>query len=434
MSDHLILLDGETTIADHPLRQAKMELGSDPACPIQHASWPARAAVLERIDGTWTLRQREGVVAQDGRTAPRVALVHGEVVTLGGIGLRLRTSRVVIERTVNSGKDIGDPVAMAAALATAAVTIRREVAKVVIGQDEVVRQLLIALFAQGHCLLVGAPGLAKTLLARTVAGCCDLTSKRVQFTPDLMPSDITGSEVLEDDDGRRRFTFRQGPVFTNLLLADEINRAPPKTQASLLEAMQERRVTAGGTTWNLPRPFLVMATQNPIEQEGTYPLPEAQLDRFMFSIAVGYPDADDERRIIQGSTGDHAWEVERVLSGEDILAFQRLVRLVPVSDHVATYATALVRASRPEAADADPWIKRHVRWGAGPRAGQFLLLAAKARALLEGDGNVSCADVRAFALPVLRHRVFVSFAAAAEGVDADAVVAHLLKTVEEPRA
>jgi MoxR-like ATPase len=312
--------------------------------------------------------------------------------------------------------------------------IRSEMARVVIGQSEVVNQILVALFGRGHCLLVGTPGLAKTLMARTLADSLELQCKRVQFTPDLMPADITGTQVLEQDPvtAARNFRFKHGPIFTNLLLADEINRTPPKTQAALLEAMQERRVTISGQTHDLPSPFFVIATQNPIEQEGTYPLPEAQLDRFMFSVRVGYPSADEEERIIMETTQDAAQGVDRVLAAAALIDFQHLVRRTPVSNHVGAYITRLVRATRPDAPDAPDFIKNWVRWGAGPRAGQYLLLAAKSHALLQGRLNVSCDDVRAYALPVLRHRVLCNFAAASEGIDSDEIVRRLLAAVPEP--
>ena len=313
-------------------------------------------------------------------------------------------------------------------------TLLHELEKVIVGQKEVLDQILVSLFARGHCLLVGVPGLAKTLMVRTLADALHLEMKRIQFTPDLMPADITGTDILEEDHETRirRFRFHKGPLFTNLLLADEINRTPPKTQAALLEAMQERRVTAAGTTYDLPEPFMVLATQNPIEQEGTYPLPEAQLDRFMFSIHVDYPGAEEEKRILLDTTRDLVRTVERVLDADAILQVQRLVRQVPVSDHVAAYAASLVRATRPGDAQAPDFIGRWIRWGAGPRAGQFLILAAKAHVLLDGRFSVSCNDIRLYALPVLRHRLFCNFAAASEGVGPDTIIRRLAEAIPEP--
>jgi MoxR-like ATPase len=327
-----------------------------------------------------------------------------------------------------------DPDMAAAELREARERVVEQLRRVIVGQNEVVEQVLTALFAQGHCLLIGAPGLGKTLLVRTLGRALDLIARRVQFTPDLMPSDITGTEILEEDvqTGRRAFRFCPGPVFANLLLADEINRTPPKTQAALLEAMQEHRVTAAGTTYDLPSPFLVLATQNPIELEGTYPLPEAQLDRFMFAINVAYPNAEDEPRILLATTGDDVPEVTPVLDAAAILRYQKLVRQLPVSPHVAGYAAAIIRASRPGSAEAPEFIAPWVRWGAGPRAGQCLLMAAKARALLDGRTNVSCADLRAQAHPVLRHRLFRSFAAVSDGIQPDMIVDRLLAHVKEP--
>ncbi|GMV82358.1 MAG: ATPase AAA [Planctomycetota bacterium] len=313
--------------------------------------------------------------------------------------------------------------------------IRLELGKIVIGQHDVVDQLLVALFSRGHCLMVGVPGLAKTLMVRTLAQVLELDSKRIQFTPDLMPSDITGTQILQEDPQTRQRTFRfmKGPVFTNILLADEINRTPPKTQAALLEAMQEGRVTTGGHSYPLAPPFFVLATQNPIEQEGTYPLPEAQLDRFMFMVKIAYPTRDEEMEIYRVTTGDVEVQVKPVLSGEAILRLQKLVRRVPVSDHVTAYVADLVRATRPDAPEAPAFVKNWLSWGAGPRAGQYLLLAAKARAILMGRMNVGCEDVRHAAPPVLRHRMFCNFNASSEGVDADRIVEMLLKHVPEPK-
>ena len=312
--------------------------------------------------------------------------------------------------------------------------ILEQLDKIIIGQKTVLNEMLIALFARGHCLIIGVPGLAKTLMVRSLAGTLQLDFNRIQFTPDLMPSDIIGTDILEEnrETGSRQFRFHKGPLFTSMLLADEINRTPPKTQAALLEAMQEHRVTASGQTYSLPEPFMVLATQNPIEQEGTYPLPEAQLDRFMFCVHIHYPNSEDEQRILLETTRGPAAAVQAVLNAEAILRFQKIVRDVPVSPHVALYATKLIRATRPGTEGAPEFIGRWVRWGAGTRAGQYLLLAAKAHALLAGRPSVSCADIREYALPVLRHRIFTNFAAASEGVTTDDIVKRILAEVKEP--
>ena len=312
--------------------------------------------------------------------------------------------------------------------------LRGALAHAVVGQQEVVEQLLIGLLAGGHCLLEGAPGLGKTLLVRSLGQALHLQFRRVQFTPDLMPSDILGTELLEEDHGtgKRAFRFQQGPVFTNLLLADELNRTPPKTQAALLEAMQEHTVSYAGTTHALPEPFFVLATQNPIEQAGTYPLPEAQLDRFLLHVRVDYPSETEERDILLQTTGRPAGAVPRVMDGDDILAAQARVREVHVGADLLDWINRLVRASRPRDAAASDEVRKYVRWGAGPRAGQSLVLAAKARALLHGRFAATREDVRALAAPVMRHRLLLSFAAEAEQVSADDVVAALLRAVPWP--
>ncbi len=306
--------------------------------------------------------------------------------------------------------------------------------KVIIGQEEVITQMLMALFAGGHCLVEGVPGLAKTLMIKTLAEILNLKFGRIQFTPDLMPADIIGTDVLEEDrtTGHRTIRFIQGPIFANILLADEINRTPPKTQAALLEAMQEHHVTAGGNEYKLTEPFFVLATQNPIEQEGTYPLPEAQLDRFMFKIVIDYPAEDEEVDIISTTTGAEVPELETALSGEAIVALHQIVRRVPAADNVVQYAVRLSRATRPKEKDAPDFVQQWVRWGAGPRAGQYLILGAKARAILKGRYNASIEDVKSVAPSVLRHRVLTNFHAEAEGIDPDAVVERLVETVQEP--
>ncbi len=312
--------------------------------------------------------------------------------------------------------------------------LKAEIGKVIVGQEAVIDQVLVALLARGHCLLLGVPGLAKTMLVRSLGEVLDLGFNRVQFTPDLMPSDITGTEILDEEAGssRRTLRFVQGPVFTNLLLADEINRTPPKTQAALLEAMQENVVTTGGRTFPLPQPFFVLATQNPIEQEGTYPLPEAQLDRFMFLVRMDYPARSEEIQILRQTTANRDIRLSRLIDGPAILELQRLVRDIPVSDHVLGYCIDLVRMTRPGEPNAPDFVKANLTYGAGPRAGQYLVLAAKAWAALEGRLNVSCADVRRNAHSVLSHRIACNFHAAGDGIDATQIIDRLLKHVPEP--
>jgi MoxR-like ATPase len=314
-----------------------------------------------------------------------------------------------------------------AMLAGARKRIMDEVAKVIVGQQEVVDQMLVALLAGGHCLITGAPGLAKTLLVKTVADVFDLGFHRIQFTPDLMPSDITGTEILEDTAAGRQLVFKQGPVFANMILADEINRTPPKTQAALLEAMQEHQVTVAGRTMHLPEPFFVLATQNPIEMEGTYPLPEAQLDRFMLNIVIDYLDEDDEVAVVTRTTGTGRQPVQRLFSGIELQAFQQVVKKVPVAEDVARFAVRLAAASRPNRPGAPDFVNEWVSWGAGTRASQNLVLGGKTRALIHGRAHVTLEDIRALAQPVLRHRILVNYRAEAEGVTVEKVIARLLE-------
>ncbi|MDX1962613.1 MAG: MoxR family ATPase [Pirellulales bacterium] len=311
--------------------------------------------------------------------------------------------------------------------------LRQELSKTIVGQQSVIEQLLIALVAQGHCLLVGVPGLAKTLLIRSLAEALTLEFRRIQFTPDLMPTDITGTEVIQEDKatGERHFRFLPGPIFGNVLLADEINRTPPKTQAALLEAMQERQVTVGGTRHLLPSPFFVLATQNPIEQEGTYPLPEAQLDRFMFMVKVDYPAEEEELEIVKRTTSDAQPKIVPTWGSEQIREFTTIVRRIPIADHLTRFALQLTRLSRPGSPTAPDLVRQYVTWGAGPRASQFLVLAAKARAALQGRAHVMTEDIQAAALPVLRHRIVTNFHAEAEGIDADTVIERLWQYVAE---
>jgi MoxR-like ATPase len=335
------------------------------------------------------------------------------------------------DETAAGSPDRGRDLEAVAEIAAAHEQILAEIEKRIIGQRQVIDHLLTALFARGHCLFVGVPGLAKTLLISTLAETLNLSFQRIQFTPDLMPSDITGTEVLEEDHstGKRIFRFIHGPIFANLVLADEINRTPPKTQAALLQSMQEYKVTAGGQTYDLDLPFLVFATQNPIEQEGTYPLPEAQLDRFMFQVDVGYPTEEEEEAIVRQQTSDYQAELSRVLSPERILDLQNLVLRVPVADHVVKYAVALVRATRPDSPTAPEFVKQHVSWGGGPRASQYLILAGKSRAILDGRFAVSVDDVRALARPTLQHRMILNYRAEAEGVTSAQIIDRLLETL-----
>jgi len=307
-----------------------------------------------------------------------------------------------------------------------------QLGRVIVGQQRVLEELLVAMFARGHCLLVGVPGLAKTLMIRTLADALSLKFSRIQFTPDLMPSDITGTEVIQEEKltGRRELEFLEGPIFANVILADEINRTPPKTQAALLEAMQEHQVTIGGKRHRLSEPFFVLATQNPIEQEGTYPLPEAQLDRFMFNTFVDYPSEDEELQIVKRTTADLSVEVTPTLRADEILQLQRIVRRVPVPDHVARYALRIARLTRAGSDSAPKFIRDYVNWGAGPRASQYLVLGAKARSVLQGRFHASCDDVRAVAYPVLRHRILTNFNAEAEGIKPDGIVRRLIETVD----
>lgn len=309
--------------------------------------------------------------------------------------------------------------------------IKNQVAKIVVGQDDVIEQLLIAILARGHCLLEGVPGLAKTLMIRSLADAMNLSFRRIQFTPDLMPADITGTDIIQEnrETGHRDLIFEKGPIFTQMLLADEINRTPPKTQAALLEAMQEHEVTAGGKTYRLEEPFFVLATQNPIEQEGTYPLPEAQRDRFLFNVIVNYPDREEESEIIDRTTSSFSPTLKQVVTGEEIVQCQETVRLVPLPDHVKNFVLDLVRSARPKDESTAAWVKELIEWGPGPRACQQLVLASKARAILHGRHHVTRDDVEALALPVLRHRIVPTFNAEAEGVSVDDLIRRLLKEI-----
>lgn len=310
--------------------------------------------------------------------------------------------------------------------------VKKELAKVIVGQKDIIDQILIALISNGHCLLVGVPGLAKTLLVKTLSEVLDLKFSRIQFTPDLMPSDITGTEVLEEDKttNKRFFRFIEGPIFANIILADEINRTPPKTQSALLEAMQEHKVTAAGVSYLLPEPFFVLATQNPIEQEGTYPLPEAQLDRFMFNLWLDYPDFNDEIKIVHNTTSSYSASLQKVLNANDIIKFQELVRRVPVADNVVQFAVKVSNLTRPNSNNSLQFIKNWITWGAGPRASQYLILAAKSRAIIEGRFTPNIDDVKFAMLPVLRHRIITNFAAEAEGISSVDIIKKLLENID----
>ncbi|MCG8608065.1 AAA family ATPase [bacterium] len=329
-----------------------------------------------------------------------------------------------------------EDLALVEKLRSGSTKIQRELRKTIVGQDEAIQQVLTALYTGGHCLITGVPGLAKTLLIKTISQVLELKFSRIQFTPDLMPADIIGTDVIEEDrtTGKRVLNFIHGPVFANIILADEINRTPPKTQAALLEAMQEHRVTAGGKTYSLSEPFFVLATQNPIELEGTYPLPEAQLDRFMFNIVMDYLPEDDEVKVVTSTTSSYIPELESVIKGEDIVEFQRIVRKVPLAEDVARYAVRLCAASRPSNEESPEFVKNWISWGAGLRASQYLILGAKARAIMEGRYNVSIKDIRALAQPVLRHRILTNFYAESEKVTSTDIIDRLLESVPEPKS
>lgn len=328
-----------------------------------------------------------------------------------------------------------EQIARARSLRDSFTKIKQQVSQVIVGQDATIEQLLIAMLAGGHCLLEGVPGLAKTLMVRSLAQAMDLEFHRIQFTPDLMPADITGTDIIQQtESGARQLSFVKGPVFTQILLADEINRTPPKTQAALLEAMQEHAVTIGGKTYKLSEPFFVLATQNPIEQEGTYPLPEAQRDRFLFQTLVDYPSREQEGEIIERTTGSFSGSISPVITGQEILDYQQVVRVVPLPDHVKQYVLDLVRSLRPKEPSAPKWVAPWVQWGPGPRACQQIVVASKARALLQGRLHVTTEDIQALAAPVLRHRIVPTFGAQAEGIDSDAIVARLIGELPKPQA
>ena len=425
----------------YPLLDKKMSIGRAPDCELRvDIDGPASRyhAEIYPADGAWRIKDLgslNGTKVNKERIED-VELKLGDRIMVGSSIFELEPDdkaapaapQEELTAEHEAIRDLIDQMSLKTKL------IEAEISKAIIGQKEIIRELLTAIVSNGHVLMIGLPGLAKTLMISTVAKVLDLKFRRIQFTPDLMPSDITGTDILESDEttGRKEYRFIKGPIFTNILLADEINRTPPKTQAALLEAMQEHRVTAAGETYPLDPPFFVLATQNPLEQEGTYPLPEAQLDRFMFSIYIDYPSEADEETIAKVTTRDRVLDLQKILSGPQILELQGAVRNLPVSDHVVKYATRLVRATRPGDVRAPEFIKKWVHVGAGPRASQYLILAAKARAVIEGRLLVTADDVRASARPVLRHRMFTNFTADSEGVNTDQIVQKLIEAVEEP--
>jgi MoxR-like ATPase len=394
----------------------------------ERIEWPRVLHVGDKIKMAGDVMIFDNDTADEKETVPPVRSVEEAVPGKSG------SSTVVLVRPPPAVEVAEETAAQLRILVPRLEGVVAEIGKAIVGQKEIVHSLMLALMSRGHVLMIGLPGLAKTLMIRTLAEVLDLRFRRIQFTPDLMPTDITGTDVLEVDEatGRKNYRFIRGPVFTNILLADEINRTPPKTQAALLEAMQEAHVTASGETYPLAPPFFVLATQNPLEQEGTYPLPEAQLDRFMFSLRVDYPSEAEEEEIAESTTSDRSIELSKRMSGEEILLLQKLVRRLPVSKHVVKYATRLARATRPADPRAPEAVKKWIHCGAGPRATQYLLLAAKAGAVMRGSLVVNCNDVRLAALPVLRHRMFTNFAADSEGVDVDEIIAKVLKEVREP--
>ena len=420
-------------------------LGRDPEVNLflNDSALSARHAELRFEGDAWRIVDlgSSNGTSLNGAEITSSVLSDGDMVELGGIRFAFRAdgppdSARRTQTTAPAADASVDELALVEKMRGYTESIRREVGKAIVGQHDVLEQILMCILANGHALLIGLPGMAKTLTVRTIAQVLNLKFKRVQFTPDLMPGDIIGTDVLETNQqtGEKEFRFIRGPIFCNLLLADEINRTPPKTQAALLEAMQEKMVTAGNTSYTLDEPFFVLATQNPIEQEGTYPLPEAQLDRFMFNIWVDYPLPHEEEEILRATTAGTRAEPRPILTQEELLHLQAVVRKVPVSDHVIKYVTRLVGATRPGNPDAPQLTKTYVSTGAGPRAGQYLILAAKATAILEGRIHVSCADIRRAAPPVLRHRILTNFAADSEGLTSLSIVKKLLEEVPEPGA
>lgn len=399
---------------------------------------PQHAQVLEN-DGGWFLRDLgSGTTLLNGAPVGTARLANGDVFAIGQAAFRFDDAASIPAPVSSAARETGEEgpslERVVPAMAERTKLILGEISKGIVGQREIILDVLTAIISRGHVLLIGMPGLAKTTLVRTIADVLELQFHRIQFTPDLMPSDITGTDILEVDEetGKKEYRFIKGPIFTQILLADEINRTPPKTQAALLEAMQEYRVTVGGDSLDLAKPFFVLATQNPLEQEGTYPLPEAQLDRFMFSVYVDYPTEAEEELIARRTTVRTRQAITKIMGAAEVLELQECVRELPVSDHVIKYAVRLVRSTRPADSRAPDFIKKYIHCGAGPRAVQNLVLAAKARAVIDGRLLVSANDVRSVARPVLRHRMFTNFTADSEGMDTDKIVQHLLKAVDEP--
>ena len=429
----LTILDGPQQGQTVTVTGAEFIIGRDPDCQWQLdlPSVSRQHVRIFAVDGQWRIQDlgSSNGTKQNGQAIEESELATGDRLAIGDVPVLFEDA--VAPAVVTSEADIQ---ATVTEMSLKTRLIEAEISKAIIGQKSVILQLLTAIISKGHVLMIGMPGLAKTMMIRTLSEVLDLKFRRIQFTPDLMPSDITGTDVLEVDEqtGKKEYRFIKGPIFTNILLADEINRTPPKTQAALLEAMQEHRVTASGQTYQLDLPFFVLATQNPLEQEGTYPLPEAQLDRFMFSVYIDYPEEHDEETIAKVTTGQQQVELQKVLTGAEIIKLQDVVRGMPVSDHVVKYATRLVRATRPGDARAPEFIKKWIHCGAGPRASQFLVVAAKANAVIAGRLLVTANDVRQAARSVLRHRMFTNFTADSEGMDTDKIVQKLLETVPEP--
>ncbi len=449
------ILEGPDAGRKYEVDSGRFVIGRGDECDIRlnQGSISRQHAALDFYDGKWQIEDlgsQNGVFIDNQRVAradltEKTKLQLGTIMVFfdpeeGGMQMAYAADKTEVEfdlpQSAESAPETPEFVGDIRELGDMYATIEAEFGQVIIGQREVLEQLLIAIAAGGHCLMIGLPGLAKTLMVSTLAKILRLQFKRIQFTPDLMPSDIIGTDVLEveEDTGQKTFRFIKGPIFTNMLLADEINRTPPKTQAALLESMQERQVTVANHVFPLPPPFFVLATQNPLEQEGTYPLPEAQLDRFMFNVLVDYPEADEEERIVMATTGRQSVELRQVMTAQNLIALQRTVRELPVSEHIVKYATRLVRATRPKSEESLQFIKDNVNVGAGPRAAQFLILGGKARAVIRGRLNVSCEDIQALALPILRHRIFTNFTADSEGIAPDDLIRQLLVSVPEPTA